>query len=57
MKSGEIVLNGNAQYDVGFSLEGGIIRLNGEYGCIGPNIRGGDIYHKDKLIVKDGERV
>jgi hypothetical protein len=54
MKGGEIVIGGHAGESVGSSMTGGTIHLNGDYKSLSDDIHGGDIYHKGKLIVKDG---
>lgn len=59
LKDGEIIINGDAGREIGQSF-GGIIHLNGNYGSINKyytssGIYGGTIYHKGKLIVKDGK--
>jgi len=38
-------------------MYGGIIRIEGNYDKLTTNLQGGNIYHKGKLIVKDGKRV
>ena len=54
MKSGEIHVKGNAGYGVGYNMNGGEIHVNGNYKSLSTEIRGGDIYHEDKLIVENG---
>jgi hypothetical protein len=56
MTNGVIIINGNSAAGVGEYMTGGIIHLNEDYE-LSQNIQGGDIYHKGKLIVKDGRRV
>jgi hypothetical protein len=55
MKGGRIIIKGNAGDDVGSLMFGGEISLNGEYLSLAWDMRGGDIYHKDKLLVKNGK--
>ena len=57
MGGGLIKIHGNAGHSVGFAMKGGEIHLNGDYISISRNKFGGNIYHKGRLIVKDGERV
>jgi len=57
MKDGKITINGNAGYGVGNRMEDGEIHLNGDYESLGGYISGGNIYHKGKLIVRDGRRL
>jgi hypothetical protein len=57
MYGGEIVVNGNAGNNIGREMSGGIIRLNGDFASLGKLMEGGDIYHRGKLIVKDGKVV
>jgi len=57
MRNGKIIVNGNAGDTVGRYMEGGEIRLEGDYYLLSDNVRGGSIYHKGKLIVKDGKRL
>ena len=38
-------------------MKGGEIHINGNYESISPAVLSGDIYHKGKLIVKDGREV
>jgi len=55
MQGGKIVVEGNAGNFVGDQMKGGEIHLNGSYERISDRIKGGDIYHKGKCIVKDGK--
>ncbi|MFH0737980.1 MAG: hypothetical protein V1827_05485 [Candidatus Micrarchaeota archaeon] len=48
-RDGEIIVHGNAGEKVGENMEGGVIRLYGDYKSIGRNIKG-RVYHKDRLI-------
>ena len=57
MRGGNIYIHGNAGNSVGTGMNSGEIHLNGDYGSISTVIRGGNIYHKGKLIVKDGKLV
>ena len=57
MKKGKITVNGNADGGVGSGMEGGKIYLNGDYKSLAGYIPGGNIYHKGKLIVENGERL
>ena len=57
MHGGKIIINGDVGGEIGGGMRGGTICLNGKYDKISTYILGGDIYHKDKLIVKDGKRV
>ena len=57
MKDGEITVNGNAGNEVGYEMKNGKIHLNGNYKSLSRDIYGGNIYHKDKLIVKGGRKL
>jgi len=57
MENGKITINGNAEVGVGWHMERGKIHLNGDYKSLSDFIHGGNIYHKDKLIVKNGRRL
>jgi formylmethanofuran dehydrogenase subunit C len=56
MQNGTITINRNAGSGIGLDMSGGEIYLNGDYKKIAePNEETkGDIYHKGKLIFKDG---
>lgn len=56
MTGGVVIIEGNALNCVGEYMKGGEIHLNGDY-RLNYQIDGGDIYHKEKLIVKDGKRL
>lgn len=56
MKKGCITVEGNAGWGVGRWMEGGMIHLEGDYKSLYNTIVGGDIYHKGKLIVKNGKK-
>lgn len=51
MMGGKLTIMGNAGADVGAEMRGGEIHLMGDFENIGYAIRGGRIYHKDKLIL------
>ena len=55
MRSGLIEANGDCWEWIGSCMTGGTIRLNGDYAKLSPNIAGGNIYHKNKQIIKDGK--
>lgn len=55
MQGGNILINGNAGYCVGLLMEHGTINLNGNYVSSSTEIKGGNIYHKRKLIVENGK--
>jgi hypothetical protein len=58
MSGGEIVVNGDCNYkSIGNTMTGGEMYINGDYESISRSIRGGNIYHKGKLIIKDGKAV
>jgi len=57
MKDGTITINGNAGERIGWYMEGGEIHLNGDYESLANPIYGGNIYHKDKLIVENGRKL
>ena len=57
MKDGEITINGNVGDEVGSGMKDGKIHLNGEYKRLSDEIYGGNIYHKDKLIVENGRKL
>ncbi len=60
MQEGLIEVNGDAGKYVADGMEGGEIHLNGNYkriGSMSTEITGGEIYHKGKLIYKNGKRV
>jgi formylmethanofuran dehydrogenase subunit C len=51
--TGEIIVMGNAGEAVGENMDGGTIRIHGEYKSLGRNIKG-NIYHGDKLVFGKG---
>ena len=55
MKCGKITIQGNAREDVGYRMTGGSIYVGGKYTSLSDYIYGGNVYHKGKLIVKDGK--
>jgi hypothetical protein len=57
MTRGEIIVNSNVEGFTAPCMNGGEIHLNGDYGTIPKDIKGGNIYHKGKLIIKDGKAV
>ena len=59
MSGGEIIVNGDYPWvTLGTHLSGGVIRINGKIPELGGVLQeGGDIYHYDKLVVKNGEVV
>jgi hypothetical protein len=57
MSGGVIQINGNAGQLIGSGMEGGEIHLNGDYKSISKYIQSGNIYHKGKLIIKNGKAV
>jgi hypothetical protein len=57
MEKGTIISFGDSKKGVGLCMKGGKIYLEGEYKSITTMIQGGDIYHKGKLIIKDGKEV
>jgi len=57
MKDGKITINGNAGGGVGDRMKNGKIHLNGDYKGLSKYISGGNIYHKDKLIVGNGRKL
>jgi hypothetical protein len=56
MSGGIIIMNGDTGDYVGPEMTGGEIHLNGDY-HLSDKIRGGNVYHKGRLIVKDGRLV
>lgn len=54
MKGGTIIIEGNAGISIGREMKGGEIHVNGDRGYLGIHIKGGNIYHRGKLIVKNG---
>lgn len=56
MLGGVIEVNGDTRLNVGEGMLDGEIYLNGNY-TLSPNICGGKIYHKGKLIVSGGKRI
>lgn len=56
MKNGKITINGNAGLYFGHNMVGGIVNINGDYESLAGNIKGGNIYHKGKLIVENGRQ-
>ena len=56
MEGGRIEVKGNAGDGVGCEMKNGEIHINGEYEGFGNKIKG-DIYHRGKLIIKDGRKV
>ena len=57
MKNGTVTVKGNAGIPVGYKMNGGTIFLEGSYKLLAEEIRGGNIFHKGKQIVKDGKRL
>jgi len=57
MKNGEITIKGNAGWGVGCRMKDGEIHLCGDYKGLDRYIPGGNIYHKRKLIVENGEKL
>jgi formylmethanofuran dehydrogenase subunit C len=57
MTDGEIIINGNSGDLIGDRMQGGKIHLNGDYETISKEIKGGDVYNKGKLIIKDGKEI
>ena len=57
LRSGMIVVNGQAGDFIGSSRSGGEIHLNGDYESITRECDGGNIYHKGKMIIKNGKPV
>ena len=59
MTGGEIVVEGDCGYGTGFGMAGGEIKIYGDNFDPRKQISGfaekGEIYHKDKLVWKDGE--
>jgi len=57
MKCGSITVKGNAGESVGGDMGGGAIFIEGDYESLGEEreIRGGNIFHKGKQIVKNGK--
>ena len=56
MENGKIILKGNAKGSIGLFMKGGSIYFEQEWASQGYS-ECGEIYHKGKLIVKDGKRV
>jgi len=57
MQGGIIRVEGDAEKYVGCGMFDGVIQIGGQMEINGEHMKGGDIYHKDKLIVKDGKKV
>jgi hypothetical protein len=57
MKGGKIVVKGFVGMNIGNAMIGGEIHLNGNYISQSKDIRGGNIYHKGKLLFQDGQRM
>ena len=57
MKGGKITVNGNTGERAGIGMKRGEIHLNGDYEGLANYIHGGNIYHKDKLIVENGRKI
>lgn len=57
MHGGEIYIHGDVGSCIGDKMRGGVIHIGGDYGSISDEIKGGDIFHKEKQIVKDGKLV
>jgi len=49
MKNGTIIVEGNI-VEVGFEMKAGKVHLYGTYEGLSKYLRGGQIYHKGKLI-------
>jgi hypothetical protein len=56
MSGGEIIINGNPGHTFGLGMTDGIIRINGRMDVRGSHY-GGEVYHYDKLMFKNGELV
>ena len=58
MEGGSIFIKGNAEREVG-SINGGDIYIEGDYESLSnsKDIKGGNIFHKGKQIVKNGKRL
>jgi formylmethanofuran dehydrogenase subunit C len=56
-EGGKIYVGGNAGNEAGYKMLGGEIHINGDYESISREIKDGDIYHKGKLIIKDGKEI
>jgi formylmethanofuran dehydrogenase subunit C len=56
-EGGTITIEGNTGHQIGYEMRGGTIHLNGDYGLgtFGHDMKGGNIYHKGKLIVENGK--
>ena len=54
MSGGTIIVNGRARDWIGWGMTGGSIQLNGDYVAPSPEISGGQIFHKGKLIWPKG---
>jgi len=55
-EKGYIEINGNVEGNfLGFDMRGGSIRVNGHFNVAIGDMTGGEIYHGDVLIRKDGE--
>ena len=60
MSGGEIIIEGNVGYHALHGMVGGIVRIQGEIAeleRLGSCARAGDVYHKGRLIMKDGRRI
>ena len=57
MKGGKIIIKGDVGDHLGSNLSGGEIHVYGDYRLLPSDINGGNIYHKGKLIVKDGRKL
>lgn len=54
MHNGEIEVFGNAGFSIGMFMRKGLINIHGDYKSLGVCFEGGDIYHKNNCIVKNG---
>lgn len=60
MRGGEIIIESNAIGYIGINMQGGKIKIYGEFNPkrqISGSAKGGEIYHKDELVWKDGKRI
>ena len=57
MKNSTITVKGNAGERIGRFMRSGTIFLEGEYTSLSDEIKGGNIFHKGKQIVKNGKRL
>jgi len=55
LKGGKIYVEGDTEKLPGMEMKGGEIHIGGDYPRLPKSSRGGNIYHKGKLVLRDGK--